>query len=75
MADYSEWLRTTEAAQLLGVSRDRVRQLHYEGKLDGLRTRYGVLINPAAVMALVKARAAQKGAEAQEEASVAALVR
>jgi hypothetical protein len=45
-----------------------VRQLHSEGKLEGVRTRYGVLVKPESVVKLAEARAAQKGAREREEA-------
>jgi len=61
---YKTWLRPSEAAPILGLSRDRVRQLYEEGKLEGVRTRYGVLVKPESVHKVAAERAARKAREA-----------
>lgn len=47
----SDWLSTTDAARLLGLSADRVRQLARGGHLPYADTPYGRLFNADAVRA------------------------
>jgi len=65
---YKTWLRPSEAAPILGLSRDRVRQLYEEGKLEGVRTRYGVLVKPESVHKVAAERTAAR--EARSPAAV-----
>ena len=46
------WLSPAQAGHLLGVSAERVRQLERLGRLAGIRTPLGRLLDPASVEAL-----------------------
>ena len=53
-----EQLTTSQAARILGVSSERVRQLHRAGKLGATETPLGMLFDVQAVGNLLAARRA-----------------
>lgn len=50
------WPRPSDAGRQLGVSAAQVKQLEAKGKLRGVRTTYGRLIDPASIEALRRER-------------------
>lgn len=59
-----DWLSTTQAARILGLSSERVRQLMVSGKLKHQRTPIGRLIDPRSIEELRRERAAGAAARA-----------
>ena len=56
MDETGDWLSSTQSAQRLGISSQRVRQLLDDGQLVAVRTSLGHLFDPASVEELVTAR-------------------
>ncbi|TAK32623.1 MAG: DNA-binding protein [Chloroflexota bacterium] len=50
------WLTPAQAGTWLGVSAQRIRQLLDEGRLQGIRTPLGRLIDPESVETLARQR-------------------
>ena len=64
MTEQENKLTTGQAARLLGISAERVRQLVREGKLDATSTPLGLLFDLRAVGELLAERRQTKGREA-----------
>ena len=58
--NYLDWLTPAVAAQRLGLTTARVKQLEQEGRLTAIRTPLGRLLDPASVERLVSERAARR---------------
>jgi excisionase family DNA binding protein len=56
MKEIENWLSPSEAGRLLGTSGQWVTQLARAGKLDGVRTSLGWLVNPEDVDRLAEER-------------------
>ena len=54
-----EWIGKTEAARLLGVSRQRVHQLAEEGRIPSIMTSIGRIFEQALIMEIAEYRAAR----------------
>lgn len=59
---HAEWFTPAEAARILGITPQRVRQLTAEGRLNFERTRLGRIIDPASVEAFRQEREARLAA-------------
>lgn len=68
--EIEDWLSPSEASKLLGTSGQWVTQLARSGRLDGIRTSLGWLVNPEDVDRLAKERteAAEKKLSAMKAA-------
>lgn len=75
--EIEDWLSPSEAGKLLGTSGQWVTQLARTGRLDGVRTSLGWLVNPKDVDRLAKERteAAEKKLSAMKAARSAGPVR
>ena len=49
MKDFENWLTITDAAEQIGITRQAVHKRLRDGKLRGVETRLGWLIDPEAV--------------------------
>lgn len=77
MKEIESWLSPSEAGRLLGTSGQWVTQLARAGRLDGVRTSLGWLVNPEDVDRLARERteAAEKKLSAMKAARSAGPVR
>lgn len=75
--EIEDWLSPSEAGKLLGTSGQWVTQLARTGRLDGVRTSLGWLVNPEDVDRVAKERteAAEKKLSAMKAARSAGPVR
>lgn len=77
MKEIENWLAPSEAGRLLGTSGQWVTQLARAGKLEGVRTSLGWLVNPEDVdrLAEVRTKAAEKKLSEMKAARSAGPVR
>jgi hypothetical protein len=61
MPDVAEWLSPMQAGARLGVSAERIRQLERDGRLAGVRTPLGRLLDPGDVERLAEERRHARG--------------
>jgi excisionase family DNA binding protein len=69
LADPDHYLTTAEAAAALGCSDQTIRDRINRGTLPAIRTRYGALIERAAVLADIERRRASLGAHREPAAA------